>query len=156
MKKSISIKTRVKTIAQNLQPLFTTLPIEAVYLYGSRSSERFDLLSDHDFGLVFSDKITSNRRFDLRLSLFGDIAAKLNVAEDSVDVVDLKSASALLQFNAISGSLLYCRDEEKRVVFETYVMSRYHDEHYYYDRYLEEMLHKIKKGVYFDRRLPYS
>jgi len=143
-------------ISHRFISLFTRLPIEVVYLYGSAAEGTSDQLSDYDFGILFSKRLGAKRRFDLRLKLFSDIARRLNVSQDDIDVVDLKEVPVLLQFNIISGKTIYCRNQEERIIFETYIMSRYHDEHYYYDRYLKETLEKVEKGVYFDRQIPYT
>ncbi len=135
---------------------FQKKPVTAIYLYGSVAKDKNDQLSDYDLGMLFSDKLSSEKRFDLRLRFFSEIAKILKLPEDKIDIVDLNEAPVLLQFNIISGILIYSSNEEQRVVFETYVMGRYNDEHYYYDRYIRETLEKIKKGVYFDRSISYS
>lgn len=148
---------KINSLTISLRPLFRSLPIDVVYLYGSRSDGKNDQLSDYDFGILFSEGLSDKKRFDLRLQLFGDIAKVINnVYEDNIDVVDLDKVPVLLQFNIISGKAIYCRNGERRIIFETYVMARYNDEHYYYDRYLLETLEKVKKGIYFDRPISYS
>lgn len=146
----------IGTISFLLKSLFKKLPIEVVYLYGSVVSGKNDKFSDYDFGFLFSDKFNSDERFKLRLRLYNEIARILKTETDYIDVVDLQEVSSLLQFNAISGKLIYRKSEKVKVVFETYAMARYHDEHYYYEKYLFETLEKIAKGVYFDRRIPYA
>ena len=140
---------------QNLKPLFEKLPIDVVYLYGSKAKGRSDQLSDYDFGVLFKKGLSSKKRFNLILALFSQIGKKLGVAEERIDVVDLEEAPLLLQFNTILGKVIYCRNEKRRVDFETYVMGRYHDEHYHLERYLEQTILKIKKGEYFERRISY-
>jgi len=138
-----------------LKSLFSRLPVDVVYLYGSVAEGNADKFSDFDFGILFDQGLSAKKRFDLRLELFGKIARCLGVDEDKIDVVDLQAVPLLLQFNAICGKIIYCRNEARRVIFETYVMSRYHDEHYYYDRYFLEVLEKIRRGCYFERQIPY-
>lgn len=146
---------KIDYIRNRLYSLFKRLPIDIVYLYGSQAEGLIDSLSDYDFGVLFSKGLSDKRRFNLRLRLFSQIAKRINTQEDNVDVVDLKEVPILLQFNIISAKIIYCRNEERRIIFEAYVMSRYNDEHYYYDRYLQETLRKLEKGVYFDRQIPY-
>lgn len=149
-------KRKISFISHCSRLLFKKMPIEVVYLYGSVARGQEDALSDYDFGILFSQKIPSDQRFDLRLKLFGLLAQNLGVDENKVDVVDLQNASALLQFNAISGKVIYVKSQERRVEFEPYVMAKYHDEHYYLDQYLSQTIAKIEKGDYFERRLSYS
>lgn len=147
--------TKVKKISK-LTFLFQKLPVDVVYLYGSRAGSQVDSFSDYDLGIVFSKNISPKKRFELLLELFEETAKILKVAEDNIDVVDLEKASVLLQFNAISGRVIYCRHEEQRVLFESSVMARYHDEHYYLNRYFWQTLAKIDKGGYFERPVPHS
>lgn len=142
-------------VSKRLKPLFRNLPIDVVYLYGSQAQGKSDQFSDYDFGILFKREVSSKKRFGLRLALFPKIAKKIGVNEDKIDVVDLKEAPVLLQFNIIFGKVIYCQNEERRVDFETYVMGRYHDEHYYLDRYFKETILKIEKGEYFERRISY-
>lgn len=139
----------------SLKSLFLNFPIDVVYLYGPRSEGRSDRLSDFDFGILFTKALSSKKRFSLQFELFGKIGRKLRVGEDKIDIVDLQKAPLLLQFSAISGKIIYCKNEERRVGFETYVMARYHDEHYYYDRDLLEVMGKIRRGDYFERQISY-
>lgn len=139
-----------------LESLFKKLPIEIVYLYGSVAHGKNDRFSDYDFGFLFSRKLNKDKRFNLRLRLYDEVARRLKTETDNIDVVDLSEVPSLLQFNAISGKFIYCRSGKIKLLFETYVMARYHDEHYYYEKYLFDTLDKIEKGVYFDRRISYS
>lgn len=143
------------SISKSLKLLFKNLPLDIVYLYGSQAQRQSDQFSDYDFGVLFNQGLSAKKRFNLRLALFSKIAKKIGVDEDRIDVVDLEEAPVLLQFNIVSGKKIYCRNEKKRINFETYVMARYHDEHYYLDRYFKETLAKIEKGDYFERRISY-
>ena len=142
--------------AEKLLCLFKSLAIDAVYLYGSRAEGLDDTLSDYDFGLLFDESLNSDERYQLRLSLFCEIASCLNVSDEEIDVVDLVEVPTILQFNIISGKLIYCRNEEKKVLLESKVMGKFNDEHYYFDRDLAETMEKIKKGVYFERQISYA
>lgn len=140
----------------SLSRLFKKLPIDAVYLYGSRSEGKEDTLSDYDFGLLFEESLSSDERYQLRLNLFCEIASCLKVSDEEIDVVDLMEVPTILQFNIISGKLIYCRNEEKKIFFEAEAMGKFNDEHYYFDRDFVETMAKIKKGVYFERQISYA
>jgi len=133
-----------------------THPIELIYLYGSQTTNRRDTLSDFDFAILFEARLSTQDRFDLRLELFPKLAKMINVLEDAIDVVDGTEVPVLLQFNIISGQLLYARNQDIKVSFEATVMSKYHDMHYIYDTYVKDTLNKIKKGVYLERQIPYA
>lgn len=144
-----------KEITQKLTILFKNLPVEVVNLYGSQARGQSDRLSDYDLGMLFSDRLTKDQKWDLRLELFGSIAKILGVNEDDVDLVDIEEVAILLQFNIIKGKIIYLKNPAKKVFLEMHIMARYHDERYYLDRFFKSTLDKITKGVYFDRRITY-
>lgn len=150
------MRNKIKSIAVLLKSIFIKIPIDVVYLYGSHATSQNDSLSDYDFGILFSENLSGKKRFEERLSLFGTIANALEKNEDEIDAVDLMEVPLLLQFNVICGKTIYIKDEKRRISFESYIMARYHDEHYYLDRSLFETLAKIRKGVYFERPIPYA
>lgn len=149
-------KLTVQAISKTVIPIFQKLSVEVVYLYGSVTRGQSDHLSDYDFGILFSKKLSSKKSFALRLKLFSLLAKNLGVYEDKIDVVDLQTVPTLLQFNAISGKIIYLANQESKVEFETSVMGKYHDEQYYLDQYLFQTIKKLEKGVYFERRLLYA
>lgn len=145
-----------KLISKKLHNLFCNLPVDIAYLYGSRAGNSIDKFSDYDIGVVFDKKLSKKARFDLQLQLFDDISKILDVTTDEIDVVDVSDVPVLLQFNIISGKIIFCKNIIRKVTVESNIMAKYHDYHYYLDFYLRETLKKIRKGVYFDRHIPYS
>lgn len=143
-------------ISKKLQRLFRELPIDLAYLYGSRAGPKIDKFSDYDIGVVFDEKLSKEKRLDLQLQLFGDTADVFNVTTDLTDIVDVMTVPVLLQFNIISGKLIYCNNMIRKIAVESQIMANYHDHHYFLDFYLRETLKKIRKGVYFDRHIPYA
>lgn len=142
-------------ISTKLNKYFSTQPVVIVYLYGSRAKGKSDKFSDYDIGILFNDKLSKKDRFDLRLKYFSEIARLLRISPDNLDVVDIAQVPVLLQFNIIKGSLIFCGNNSRKIMTESEIMANYHDYHYYLDYYLQDTLRKIRKGVYFDRRIAY-
>jgi predicted nucleotidyltransferase len=96
-----------------------TLPdIQLIYLFGSRADGSHKPSSDWDVGLLGLKKLDNVQRWDLAQEL----ASLLNA---DVDLVDLLSASTVLNMQVVSkGQLLY-GDINIRDVFETKVYSMY-------------------------------
>lgn len=144
-----------KLISKKLHNLFNNLPVDIAYLYGSRVSNTIDKFSDFDIGVIFEEKLSKKAGFKLQLQLFSDISKILRVSTDQVDVVDIIGVPVLLQFNIISGKIIYCKNINRKIMVESKIMADYHDYHYYLDLYLRRTLDKIRKGVYFDRYIPH-
>jgi predicted nucleotidyltransferase len=96
-----------------------TIPdIQLIYLFGSRADGSHKPGSDWDVGLLGPNKLDNVKRWELAQEL----ASLLNT---DVDLVDLLSASTVLNMQVVSkGQLLY-GDINIRDVFETKVYSMY-------------------------------
>jgi predicted nucleotidyltransferase len=96
-----------------------TIPdIQLIYLFGSRADGSHKPSSDWDIGLLGLNKLDNVQRWEMAQEL----ASLLNT---DVDLVDLSSASTVLNMQVVSkGQLLY-GDINIRDVFETKVYSMY-------------------------------
>jgi uncharacterized protein YutE (UPF0331/DUF86 family)/predicted nucleotidyltransferase len=110
-----------------LNQLFTQSPVNAAYLSGSLTGRAtFGHLTDVDIAILLMEQIKSDQFLDYQLYLFTELAQRLE--SDTIDVVILNQASLLLKLQVIKyGQILYCRDEKKRVAFETRAVMDYLD-----------------------------
>ncbi len=110
-----------------LNQLFTQSPVNAAYLTGSLAGRAaFGHLTDVDIAVLLMEQIKSDQFLDYQLYLFAELAKRLET--DTIDVVILNQASLLLKLQVIQyGQILYCRDEKKRVAFETRAVMEYLD-----------------------------
>lgn len=121
-------------------------PVEVVYLFGSQAEGMARPDSDYDFGVLFEEGLGSSKRFDLRLSMMGELGSIVH-AGDKIDVVDLNGAYIRFQYEAIKPRvLLYVRNENKKKVFEYRVLQRYFDEMYFMKRAARDQLRAIATG----------
>src|SRR2546430_10014938 len=102
-----------------LNKLFTQSPVNAAYLAGSLSTRTsFGHLNDVDIAILMMDQIKADQFLDYQLYFFSELAKRLE--SDSIDVVILNQASLLLKLQVIKhGKILYTRDENNRVIFES-------------------------------------
>ena len=104
--------------------------IDVAYLFGSQSKGRVNDMSDIDVAILFDEKKSSEKRFKEKLKIMGDLGILLKT--NNIDVVDLNSADIAIQFSAIENrDILMNKNNSKRVVFESNVMTRYQDYKYY-------------------------
>lgn len=91
----------------------------AVYLFGSAETGHTHAASDLDLAVLASSKMDPMARWELQ----GDLAAR---AGRSVDLVDLRSASTVMQMQVVStGRLLLATDQGAVDRFEMYVYADY-------------------------------
>jgi uncharacterized protein YutE (UPF0331/DUF86 family)/predicted nucleotidyltransferase len=106
-------------------------PVVLAYLFGSAAKGEITPLSDIDVA-VYLD-LDKAKRVDLYLPLLASLQEL--VGDRRVDLVYLNDAPAGLAYSIISGKLLHCADERKRVEIETGILASYLD---------EQMLHEAR------------
>src|SRR5215472_470446 len=110
-----------------LNQLFMQSNVSTAYLAGSLTGRAtFGHLTDVDIAVLLMEQIKSDQFLDYQLYLFSELTKRLE--SDTIDVVILNQASLLLKLQVIKyGQILYCRDEKKRVAFETRAVMDYLD-----------------------------
>ena len=116
------------------------------YLFGSTARGEAGCLSDIDIAVLFDEALPKKEGFDLQLKLIIDIGALLKT--NSVDLVVLNDCPLLLAFNIIRDGIILKSDENKRIRFETRIMSRYLDEQFHIKRHAKESLKRFAQGEF--------
>jgi hypothetical protein len=100
-------------------------PVILAYLYGSRSRGRYTILSDVGIALVTEEALPPLARLDLELDLEVKLAA---AGIEGADVRLINQAPVAVKGRVVTeGKLIYCRDDQKRIEFETMTRSQYLD-----------------------------
>ena len=119
-------------LAAELASICRQFPIDALYVFGSRSEQiagrlrgcdsktPVSLSSDADIGVQtrVGERLSVAHRVELAIrleDLFGVARA---------DLVILEEAGAFLALDAIRGELIYCADEYRQAEFELFVLRR--------------------------------
>lgn len=101
-------------------------PVLAAYIFGSYARQTADAESDIDIGIVPLESLSADERFDLTIQLMVSIASALRVPIEMVDVVDLRQASVVLQWSAISEGVPVAGEGTKaKAEFDRQVEQRY-------------------------------
>lgn len=130
-----------------LKDYFTDRPVDAVYLFGSQAMGKATKLSDYDFGLLFRQGIDASERFDERCRIIADLCGI--VKAERVDTVDLQEAPIALQYSVISPRKeVYVADNDRKVLFEADVLSRYFDYAYFIKQNTQYSLNSISQMKY--------
>lgn len=100
--------------------LLSRIPsIQAIYLFGSVSTQQSGPESDIDIAVLFLEKIDPATLWFMAQ----DLAREL---DQDVDLVDLRKASTIFQHQIVYyGHRFFCSDRYKVDLFETYVLSEY-------------------------------
>jgi len=116
--------------------------IAAAYLFGSRFYGKTTKTSDYDVAVLFKGDYTLDELLDVTLRL----ADALNIDLNSIDVVGLNDAPVEVACDIlVKGKLIYCKDNELRVAFETRLVREYLDLKPYLDLYYDLMLKRLVK-----------
>jgi predicted nucleotidyltransferase len=114
-------------LKSRLAEVLSCYPVMLAYLYGSQASGQATPLSDVDIALVLKEgHYDPARRMRLELQIEDDIVRGCDIPEADVRAID--QAPLLVRGEVVTnGILLYSRDEEFRVEFETLTRKLYFD-----------------------------
>lgn len=100
-------------------------PIALAYLFGSAARGEATPLSDVDIALVLETGATISSRLHLELEIEDDIAAR---GVSQADIRIINDAPLELKGEVVTeGRLLYVRDDDFRIEFETRTRAEYFD-----------------------------
>ena len=139
----------IKFDQEKLSEVCRKYGVTAVYVHGSRVKGYAAPDSDTDIAIVVKDKsklkIGSWSTYDAA-SEIGDVLS--GVKEPDVRVVD-KDSSPVFLFEIIkNGQILYGKDLESRVEFESQVMQRYYDTEKMHSIYRTYLYPSVKGAAY--------
>jgi predicted nucleotidyltransferase len=98
--------------------------IIAVYLFGSHARGYARTDSDIDIGILLSDDKLGSGLYPVQIAR--ELKNTFKIKQD-IDVRILNNGTLRFLHQVLKGKLLLCRDDKKRIEFETSVISRYLD-----------------------------
>jgi len=133
-------ETLMSRLLQTLPDVLESQPVQLAYLYGSTVAGRTTPFSDVDIALLTTEPLTPLARLRLiqhvQMRLYDDCDL------DNIDVRIINDAPLVLQGRVVTdGRLVYARDEQARVDFETTTRMSYFD-------YLP--IHQQLQAAFFD------
>ena len=119
----------------------------AVYVHGSRVKGYAAPDSDTDVAVVVEDKEKQKRGGFLSYDVANEIESVLKVLNPDIRVVDPNSSPIFL-FEIIKGQLVFERNCDDRIDFESSVMQKYYDTQAMDDIYRQYLFADIKERAY--------
>jgi uncharacterized protein len=137
--KDNEIRRKIFNIATDV---FRDTQVLFAYLYGSYAVDQAHPFSDLDIG-IYVPRLSRREKLDLEMTLALEIDKKLKQGPAS-DVRIINSLPLAVAGKVITeGLLIYCRDDEARIDYETILRSAYFDFlpfiHSYQRTYLEQI-----------------
>ena len=116
--------------------------VMALYSLGSAATNELKPLSDLDFAILLSFRLTKRQRFDKHLDLIGVFNIVFHT--DEIDLTILNDASFRFCFEVLkTGNLLYCKHKAELVDFHDQVIKNYLDFKYFRDSFDRTFLRGI-------------
>ena len=112
----MSVEVDVKTAAESLAGFPC---IVAAWVFGSAQSGSVRTGGDIDVALLFDHRPTLDELVDVRRAL------QKALHFDEIDLVPLNDTAAILRFEAVSGQLIFCRNESVRAAFVSLTAREY-------------------------------
>ncbi len=101
-------------------------PVSLAYLYGSVTTGRMHPFSDIDIALLVDEGLSPLERLKLTLRIQLDVADQCDLSNADVRIIN--DAPLIFQGRVVcDGLLIYARDEQERIEFETATRLRYFD-----------------------------
>ncbi len=122
--KSIEIK---KTIFNTADTLFSDTPVLFAYMYGSYAADQSHPFSDLDIAIYVPASLSRKERMDLEMVLALKIDKRLvNGPESDVRIINYLPLVVAGEI-VTEGILIFCRDDEARIDYETMTRCAYFD-----------------------------
>jgi predicted nucleotidyltransferase len=117
----------IDSLASRLAEVLPRYPVALAYLFGSAAKGQMTSFSDVDIALALDDSHAAiPNRLNFELEIEAEIAERCGLSQ--VDVRVINDAPLVLRGQVVTdGILLFARDEETRVDFETRTRSEYFD-----------------------------
>jgi hypothetical protein len=127
MKTRLTKDRIVAILKEKLPALLRDTPVVLAYLFGSAARQETHPWSDTDIGLLLADDLPADYdTLDLMLSLSVRLMREAGLTEPDVRIINEMPLMLRGQI-ACQGTLVYVRDEDARVEFETRTRDAYLD-----------------------------
>lgn len=140
---------------QRLSRYFADQPDAIVaYLFGSYARGHATPISDVDIAVLLPAETSNDHWFDLRMQLIDELQGLLH--REAIDVVILNEAPLALSYRVLrDGKVLFCRDEQRRILYQADTVSRYLDFKPVIDRHEQALLSRAQRGDLLNGYNPY-
>lgn len=145
-KESLDLSALVQRLREQMPQILRAYPaVQLAYLYGSAAQEATTPLSDIDIALVAAPPLTIAESLNAELDVYSELMHRANIR--NADVRLINQSSLLFRGQVIrEGILVFAREEEFRVAFETHTRNAYLDFKPRADRMRRSLLTQKQSG----------
>ena len=119
-------ETTIESLAAPLAEILAPHPVALAYLFGSAARGQTTPFSDVDIALVLEERAALPSRLHFELEIEDQLAARCGLSQADVHVIN--DAPLELRGEVVTeGKLMYARDEDARIEFETRTRMEYFD-----------------------------
>jgi len=148
----IELNTLIKRLREAMPKILAPFPIDLAYLYGSAAKDATTNLSDIDIALVSAQSVSVGESLNLELDVQSALSRQANVRNADVRMISEYPLAFQGQV-VLHGILLYGRNDEFRIEYETRTRDTYLDFKPMEDRLLESLLESLRPGgMMLDRK----
>jgi len=122
-----SITLSLESLSVRVAEVMSPRPVALAYLFGSAATGQMTPFSDVDIALVVDqDQTFTHGRLQFELEIEDELAARCELSQ--IDARVINAAPLLLRGEVVThGRLLFARDEDVRIEFETRTRMEYFD-----------------------------
>ena len=132
----------LEKIPEVIDDLSRNKNVAALYVFGSASTGNLKPLSDLDFAVLLTTSLPKKQRFDVLLSLLGNLNQAFKT--DEIDLVLLNDVPARIAYRIIKeGRLLLCPYEKELIDFSEDTVRQYLDFGFFLDDFNDTFLKAI-------------
>jgi predicted nucleotidyltransferase len=141
----------MKKIAQpQFKKLCQKYQISTLWLFGSQATGKTTKLSDYDFAVLFSEKVSTNDFGKLQVKILTDLLNLYKIKNADLVILNNKKLPLLLKYNIIkTGKILHEKNFDERVMVEAGILRRWLDWQYFEKLWGDMYVQKLVKGEIF-------
>lgn len=139
-----------KIAQQQFKKLCQKYQINTLWLFGSQATGKTTKLSDHDFAVLFDEKVSANDFGRLQINILTDLLCLYKIKNADLVIVNNNKLPLLLKYNIIkTGKILYEKNFDERVMVEAGILRRWLDWQYFEKLWGDMYIKKLAKGEIF-------
>ena len=139
------MKKKFSSLNKKLLSIFKAYSVRSAWVFGSYFSGNFNQLSDVDIAVLFPDSLSAKKRFNHRIKLAAECAARLGREVDLVVLNDI--SSIFLKYVIVKeGQLFHTTSSDNEAEYQARILSEYFDFRPFLEEYNKNYVKSHRKN----------